>query len=74
MKIIVTERQSKLLTSADLDEQESDDSPVEYPEYPEVGKWETGLTRGPGNQLDPKSKWSDVVGSNISRGKANPIK
>lgn len=35
-------------------------------------KWETGITRGPANQIGV-TKWSDIVGSKISRGKANPI-
>lgn len=41
--------------------------------YPEVGKWETGINRGPANQLGV-TKWSDVVGANLKRGKANPLK
>ena len=32
--------------------------------YPEVGKWESGATRGPGNQIGI-TKWSDVVGSTL---------
>lgn len=41
--------------------------------YPEVGKWESGASRGPGNQLGV-TKWSDVVGASLKRGKANPLK
>lgn len=41
--------------------------------YPEVGKWESGVTRGPSNQIGV-TKWSDVVGSVLKRGKANPLK
>lgn len=41
--------------------------------YPEVGKWESGVTRGPGNQLGV-TKWSDVVGSSLKRDKANKLK
>ncbi len=41
--------------------------------YPEVGKWESGVTRGPANQVGV-TKWSDVVGANLKRGKANPLK
>ena len=41
--------------------------------YPEVGKWESGLTRGPANQIGV-TKWADIVGANIKRGKANPLK
>lgn len=41
--------------------------------YPQVGKWESGVTRGPGNQIGI-TKWADVVGSKLNRGKANPLK
>jgi hypothetical protein len=41
--------------------------------YPEVGKWESGIERGPGNQVSV-SKWSDVVGSKLTRGHGNPLK
>lgn len=41
--------------------------------YPEVGKWESGVTRGPANQVGV-TKWSDIVGSLLKRGKANPLK
>ena len=41
--------------------------------YPEVGKWESGVERGPGNQVSI-TKWSDVVGSKLTRGHANPLK
>lgn len=40
------------------------------PAYPTVTKWETGLTRGPANQV-ALSKWSDVV--KLNRGKANTL-
>jgi hypothetical protein len=41
--------------------------------YPQVGKWESGVTRGPSNQVGV-TKWSDIVGANLKRGKANPLK
>jgi hypothetical protein len=41
--------------------------------YPAVGKWESGVTRGPANQVGV-TKWSDVVGANLKRGKANQLK
>lgn len=41
--------------------------------YPSVGKWESGVTRGPGNQIGV-TKWSDVVGSVLKRSKANQLK
>jgi hypothetical protein len=41
--------------------------------YPEVGKWESGIERGPANQVGV-TKWADVVGSKLKRGKANTLK
>ena len=41
--------------------------------YPEVGKWESGIERGPANQIGV-TKWADIVGANLKRGKANPLK
>lgn len=41
--------------------------------YPEVGKWESGVTRGAANQVGV-TKWSDVVGASLKRGKSNPLK
>lgn len=35
-------------------------------------KWESGVTRGPANQIGV-TKWSDIVGATIKRGKANPL-
>lgn len=40
--------------------------------YPEVTKWESGIQRGAANQVGI-TKWSDVVGSKLNRGKANPL-
>ncbi len=39
--------------------------------YPTVTKWETGLTRGVANTIDPKSKWSTLY--TIKRGKGNTL-
>jgi hypothetical protein len=41
--------------------------------YPVVGKWESGIERGADNQISV-TKWSDVVGSKLTRGHANPLK
>jgi hypothetical protein len=41
--------------------------------YPEVGHWESGVTRGPANQIG-NTKWADIVGSALKRGKANQLK
>lgn len=38
--------------------------------YPSVTKWETGLTRGPANQIG-LTKWGDIV--KLNRGKANTL-
>ncbi len=38
--------------------------------YPTVTKWESGVTRGPANQIG-NTKWKDVV--KINRGKANTL-
>ncbi len=85
MKIIVTEKQMKLITGNVIDDlSEEEDTASAQPSagtsssgskqgYPEVGKWETGVTRGPANQIGV-TKWSDVVGSTLKRGKANPLK
>ena len=40
--------------------------------YPSVTKWESGVTRGPANQV-AVTKWSDIVGNTINRGKSNPL-
>lgn len=38
--------------------------------YPAVTKWDSGVSRGPANQIG-NTKWSDIV--KLNRGKANPI-
>jgi hypothetical protein len=88
MKLGLTERQYKLVISEVVKNQEiaEQEEPVNpEPEagtssqqaggkgYPEVGKWESGVTRGPGNQIGV-TKWSDVVGASLKRGKANSLK
>jgi hypothetical protein len=40
--------------------------------YPQVTKWESGVTRGPANQIGV-TKWSDVVGQSLKRGKGNTL-
>jgi hypothetical protein len=90
MEYIITEKQLKLILSNEVRNQEigeqSEAEPVSAEPakgtsstqsggqgYPEVGKWESGLTRGPANQIGV-TKWSDIVGSTLKRGKANPLK
>jgi hypothetical protein len=84
MKLILTEKQYKGIIFKLLEQSESE--PVSsQPEtgtssaqaggkgYPQVGKWESGVTRGSSNQIGV-TKWSDVVGSKLTRGKGNPLK
>jgi len=87
MKLVITEKQLKLILSNqvinDLDEQEApvnpepsagtSDTQTGGQGYPSVGKWESGATRGPGNQIGV-TKWSDVVGSTLQRSKGNQLK
>ena len=40
------------------------------PDYPTVTKWESGVTRGPANQIG-LVKWADIV--KVIRGKANTL-
>lgn len=89
MKLLISEKQLELLLSKyakdELDEQDvaSDHAADAQPEsgsteksggqgYPQVTKWESGVKRGAGNQIG-NTKWSDVVGSTLTRGKGNPL-
>ena len=62
-------------TSSTTSDDDAGTSPgaADYPPYPEVGHWESGVTRGPANQIGV-TKWSDTVGSSLTRGKSNPLK
>lgn len=84
MDILITEKQlKKIIKKGEMDEQ--DTGPDPQPQagtsaqqsggqgYPEVGKWESGVTRGPANQIGI-TKWSDVVGASLKRDKANQLK
>ena len=90
MKILISEKQLKgLFKSTDnqeIDEQEAGTDPEAAKPtagtsstqtggkgYPEVGKWESGIERGPANQIGV-TKWVDVVGAKLNRGKANQLK
>ncbi len=75
MKIIISEKQLELLLSDKRDIDEEDLTSSDTSSYPEVGKWSTDLDRsGPANQIDTKSRWSEIVGSKLTRGKANKLK
>ena len=80
MKIQISERQYELLlgqtkTPKQIEEQPTSDtsSTGGGQGYPEVGKWESGIVRGTSNQIGV-TKWSDIVGSTLKRGKSNPLK
>lgn len=88
MELCITETQLKMLVknslkTKELGEQESpvnpepksgtSDKQTGASGYPEVGKWESGINRGPANQIGV-TKWSDVVGANLKRSKANQLK
>jgi hypothetical protein len=88
MKIGLSEKQyNSILTyvSENKEIREDEEVPAAEPEagtsskqsggqgYPEVGKWESGVTRGPSNQVGV-TKWADVVGSTLKRGKSNQLK
>ena len=83
MKVQINEKQfNKLINKKEISE---DDVSASSPSsgtsatqsgaqgYPTVGPWESGVTRGPGNQVGV-TKWSDIVGSVLKRGKSNPLK
>jgi hypothetical protein len=60
---------------SDYDELGEQDAPAAdsgggKPGYPTVTKWESGVTRGPANQIG-LTKWADIV--KINRGKANTL-
>lgn len=46
------------------------DASATKPDYPTVTKWESGVTRGPANQI-AVVKWADIV--KVTRGKANTL-
>lgn len=84
MKIVITEKQLKLILSkeiGDIDEESTapaTSTPSTPPtssssstsSYPSVTKWESGVTRGPGNPIG-NTKWADNY--KITRGKGNPL-
>ena len=88
MDLLINERQLKVILSQEVSEkemEEQEDPSAAQPStgtssaqsggqgYPEVGKWESGVTRGPSNQI-AVTKWGDIVGSVLKRGKSNPLK
>jgi hypothetical protein len=79
MKIQISETQlkamlDKVVTSQDIDEQDVASGDTTSSAYPEVGKWESGATKGVANPSGEIKKWSDTEGTQPVRGKANPLK
>jgi hypothetical protein len=78
MKIVVSEKQLNLLVTNSSEIGEQEDGTETGTSDAGAGttagskKWESGVTRGPSNQIGV-TKWSETVGSKITRGKANPI-
>lgn len=87
MKLALSEKQYEHLLTlvSEIELEEQGGAPAAEPEkgtsdkqsggqgYPQVGKWESGVTRGPGNQVGV-TKWADVVGAKLTRGKSNQLK
>lgn len=83
MRIVISEKQFKKIVLKSIGNQELSEEGEEGG-APESGassdgekktgatKWESGVTRGPANQIG-NTKWSDIVGSQLKRGKANPL-
>lgn len=66
-------RDYTLNKDGELDEQDAaggDAGGGDKPEYPTVTKWESGVTRGPANQIG-LTKWRDIV--KVTRGKSNTL-
>lgn len=82
MHLVITERQLKDLIklrsiNKDLNEEGEEGAPEagtssDGDQKTGATKWESGVTRGPANQIGV-TKWSDTVGSSLKRGKANPL-
>ena len=87
MKLALSEKQYKNLLTviSEIELEEQAEPPAAEPEkgtsdkqaggqgYPQVGKWESGVTRGPANQIGV-TKWADVVGAKLTRSKGNQLK
>jgi hypothetical protein len=84
MQLVITEKQLKMLSSQFTEAHEVKEQDDPAAAAPDTGtssdgekktgatKWESGVTRGPANQIGV-TKWSDTVGSSLKRGKANPL-
>lgn len=78
MRIMVSEKQLQNILSNQREMGEQEDGTETGTSDSGAGttagsrKWETGIERGPANQIGV-TKWSEIVGSKISRGKANQL-
>jgi hypothetical protein len=84
MQLVITEKQLEMLSSQFTEAHEVKEQDDPAAAAPDTGtssdgekktgatKWESGVTRGPANQIGV-TKWSDTVGSSLKRGKANPL-
>lgn len=85
MNLVITEKQLKEIVKLNtVNQQVSEQSAADSDSEPKPGtssdgekktgatKWESGVSRGPANQIGI-TKWSDVVGASLKRGKANPL-
>ena len=84
MRIVISEKQFKKIVLKSIGNQELSEEGETDGGAPESGassdgekktgatKWESGVTRGPANQIG-NTKWTDIVGSQLKRGKANPL-
>jgi hypothetical protein len=89
MKVMINEKQLKHIVSKRVENQDIKEDEVNPADaqpaagtsntqsggqgYPETGKWESGVTRGPANQVGV-TKWADIVGSTLKRDKSNQLK
>lgn len=72
MKLIITEKQLKKILSKTFDEIHEQGEGESSSSAKAPTKWESGVTRGPANQIG-LTKWSDIVGSTLKRGKGNTL-
>lgn len=78
MRIMVSEKQLQNILSNQREMGEQEDGTETGTSDSGAGttagsrKWETGIERGPANQIGV-TKWSDIVGVKLERGKANQL-
>jgi hypothetical protein len=70
MRLIITEKQLKKIISKETDNQEIGEQEDPAAAQPSAG---TSATQSGGQGYPEVSKWSDIVGSKLARGPANPI-